>query len=102
MHKREFLSTLFLPYLPVSILNFNFIIEALYLVKLGQCSGQDKFGVGQISSCRLKPRLHKAIADKSVVFLTKAGMEPTKTDLARMVTYSHSIKSYLGKDEFHR
>ena len=30
---------------------------------------------------KVKPRLHRAIADKLVVFLTKVGMEPTKTYL---------------------
>ena len=51
------------------------------------------------------PRLHKAIADKSVVFLPKVGMEPTKTDYSRMshIGYLFSTcQKLLGKDEFHR
>ena len=36
---------------------------------------------------RLTPRLHRAIADKSVVFLSKVGMEPTKNRFTTDVTY---------------
>ena len=58
-----------------------------------------------ISFYFLKPRLHRAIADKSVVFLSKVGMEPTKTDLQRMSHIGHLFSTYqnlLGKDEFNR
>ena len=53
----------------------------------------------------LKPRLRRAIADKSVVFLSKARMEPTKTDFQRMSHIGHLFSTYqnlLGKDELNR
>ena len=53
----------------------------------------------------LTPWLHRAIADKSVVFLSKVGMEPTKTDLQLMSHIGHLFSTYqklLGKDECNR
>ena len=53
----------------------------------------------------ITPHLNRAIADKVVVFLTKLGMEPTKTYLPPMSHTDHLSSPYqnlLGKDEFHR
>ena len=50
--------------------------------------------------------MHKLpIADKSMVFLTKVGMELTKTDLPWMSHIGHLFSTYqklLGEHEFHQ
>ena len=68
--------------------------QNLELTKLKAFADKNSNIAGMILS--VKPRLHRAIVDKSVVFLSEVGMEQMETDLPRMshiVTYSQPIKS---------
>ena len=72
---------------------------------LTDCLKEDDLFTRWQSFSLVKPRLHRAIADKSVVFLSKVGMEPTETDLQQMSHIDHLFSTYqnlLGKDEFNR